>query len=111
MAEILCRLEEIPDGQARGFVLDRGERTLRLLVARRGGDAFGYQNVCPHAGIPLDWNHDDFMSLDGRHLQCATHGAQFRVEDGFCIVGPCQGRSLRPAPVRIEADGTVVLAE
>lgn len=106
----LCRVEEIADGKARGFVLGEGTEQRRLLVARRGTQVFGYRNECPHAWTPLDWTPDQFMSLDGLFLQCAAHGALFRVTDGFCVQGPCAGQSLRHVPVRVE-DGMVVLAE
>ncbi|WP_119679302.1 Rieske (2Fe-2S) protein [Indioceanicola profundi] len=109
MEAVLCRLDDIPDGQARGFVRGEGPSQVRLLVARRGEEVFGYRNECPHARLPLDWTPDRFMSLDGQFLQCSAHGAQFRVDDGFCVRGPCTGRSLRAVPVRVE-DGTVVLA-
>jgi len=99
----------IPDGQARGFVLGEGMARWRLLVARRGNTVFGYRNECPHAWTPLDWTPDRFMSLDGLFLQCATHGALFRVEDGFCIAGPCAGRRLTAVPVRLAPDGSVLL--
>ena len=78
-------------------------------MARRGTAVHGYVNTCPHAGSPLDWVPDRFMSADGRHLLCATHGALFRVDDGFCIAGPCAGASLRPVAVTVR-DGLVVLA-
>lgn len=106
----LCRLEDIPDGQAKGFTLGSGRDQRRLLVARRGDRVFGYQNECPHARTPLDWTPDRFMSLDGLFLQCATHGALFRVNDGFCVQGPCAGRSLAPVAVHL-TDGAVFLAE
>lgn len=102
----LCRIEDITDGQARGFVVGGQD----ILVARRGGRVYGYVNSCPHAGSPLDWTPDRFMSLDGRHLQCATHGALFRVEDGACVAGPCRGRALATVPVAIDPDGRVVAA-
>lgn len=105
---VLCALSDIPDGQAKGIEGGQGERTVKVLVARRGDRAFGYYNACPHVGVPLDWGDDRFMSLDGQHLQCGTHGALFRVEDGFCISGPCQGRRLRPLAVSVDADGRVV---
>ncbi|MCB9949065.1 MAG: Rieske (2Fe-2S) protein [Rhodospirillaceae bacterium] len=105
----LCRLQEIPDGQARGFTLGHGAARQDILVARRGGTVFGYVNSCPHAGSPLDWTPDRFMSPDGRHLMCATHGALFRVEDGYCVAGPCEGTALRSAMVRCLEDGTVLV--
>ncbi|MFC7333818.1 Rieske (2Fe-2S) protein [Rhodocista pekingensis] len=110
----LCRLADIPDGQARGFVTgsaaDGGTAPRRLLVARRGDRVFAYVNSCPHAGVPLDWQPDRFMSPDGAFLHCATHGARFRVEDGVCVHGPCAGRGLTPVPVGLE-DGQVVVTD
>jgi nitrite reductase/ring-hydroxylating ferredoxin subunit len=103
------RLEDIPDGQARGFVRGSGSARLAVLVARRGARIFAYRNECPHAFVPLDWSADKFMSWDGTNLQCATHGAQFRVEDGLCVLGPCRGQRLRPIAARIDADGQLVL--
>ncbi len=106
---ILCRLEEIPDGRARGFrVTEAGGRERRLLVVRRGGAAAAYVNSCPHRGTPLDLRPDDFFDAEGRHLVCATHGAVFRPEDGYCLAGPCAGESLQPAPVEVREDGRVV---
>jgi nitrite reductase/ring-hydroxylating ferredoxin subunit len=35
------------------------------------------------------------MDLTQRYLLCANHGALFRVEDGFCLRGPCHGQSLK----------------
>ena len=48
------------------------------------------------------------MSLDKSHILCATHGAEFRIEDGFCVLGPCRGQSLEPISVSVR-DGDVVL--
>ncbi|TWB47545.1 Rieske (2Fe-2S) protein [Nitrospirillum viridazoti] len=104
----LCRLADIADGQAKGINWGSGSAREEILVARRGDRAFAYHNRCPHVGTTLDWTPDRFMSADGRHLQCATHGALFRVEDGLCIHGPCAGRSLTPVRVHVE-DGAVHL--
>ena len=107
---VLCRLDAIDDGEARGFTLDDGEgRPVDILVARDGAAVYGYLNSCPHVGTPLDWTPDRFMAPDGEHLACATHGALFRVADGFCVAGPCAGQALTPVEVRLE-DGRVVLA-
>jgi len=107
----LCRLTEIDDGGARGFGTGRGTERVEVLVARRGPAVFAYLNVCPHLGTPLDWTPDRFMTPDGRLLRCATHDARFRVEDGYCIAGPCAGRSLTPVPARVDAEGVVVIED
>jgi nitrite reductase/ring-hydroxylating ferredoxin subunit len=97
----LCRLDEIPDGQARGFALRGAGRELRIFVVRRGDAAFAYVNRCPHRGTPLDWTPDHLLDAEGRHLVCATHGALFRVEDGVCFAGPCAGDQLTPVPLQL----------
>lgn len=79
-----------------------------MFVVRRDGDVFGYINICPHARTPLDWTPDQFLNRDRTYLLCATHGAQFRIEDGACIAGPCPGASLTPVPVAVESGNIVV---
>lgn len=105
---ILCRLDEIPDGGSRGFTVETGRGPREIFIVRRGDALFAYENSCPHVGTPLDWVPDQFLSEDGNHIVCATHGAQFRIEDGMCFSGPCHGVPLRPAAVEV-ADGTVTL--
>jgi nitrite reductase/ring-hydroxylating ferredoxin subunit len=68
-----------------------------------------YRNACPHLGVPLDWAPGKFLNADGTRLICATHGAEFRIADGFCVRGPCQGQTLVRIPSRI-VDGMVMVA-
>ncbi len=105
----LCRLDEIEDGEAKGFTLGDGAERVEILVVRDGARTFGYVNSCPHLGSPLDWAEDQFMSEDGGHIMCHTHGALFRIEDGFCIAGPCAGGSLTPVAVAVDDTGRVLL--
>lgn len=83
----LCHLDDIPDGEAKGFEIDRPEEIIDIIVVRRGGYIFGYRNSCPHIGTPLNWVEDDYMTLDKQHILCAAHGAEFRIEDGYCLRG------------------------
>jgi nitrite reductase/ring-hydroxylating ferredoxin subunit len=73
---------------------------------RRGERVFGYVNRCPHVGTPLDWIPHDFLDRERRHVVCATHGAVFRIEDGLCLAGPCQGDRLEPFPIELR-DGAL----
>lgn len=100
----LCAADEIADGAARGFTV--GARKLRLFVARRGDALFAYWNSCPHVGTPLEWTGDEFFDRERQFLMCSTHGALFRVEDGVCVAGPCQGDRLEPFPIAVR-DGVV----
>jgi len=106
MSRVLCRLADIPDGEGHGFERDGDEDD--IIVVRQGSRVHGYVNVCPHTASPLDWVENQFMNLDKSHIMCATHGAEFRIEDGFCVLGPCHGQSLEPIPVSVR-DGDVVL--
>ena len=108
---VLCRLDDIEDGQAKGFTLGRGLEAREIFVVREGARVFGYVNSCPHLGTPLDWQGDRFISLDSGLIMCATHGALFEITDGFCVDGPCVGENLKPAPVVVDGDGRVRLVE
>jgi nitrite reductase/ring-hydroxylating ferredoxin subunit len=104
----LCRLADIPDGGARGFAVEGPGLAQRLVVVRRGDAVFGYVNSCPHVPTRLDYTPGEFLDESGCLLLCQGHGARFRVEDGLCVEGPCEGEALFPAPVRV-ADGRVWL--
>jgi nitrite reductase/ring-hydroxylating ferredoxin subunit len=105
----LCRAEELPEGAARGFRFGAGSEVFAVLVARKDGALQAYENACPHLGTPLDFLPDKFLDRSGEHLLCATHGAVFRIEDGYCLSGPCAGKSLRRVAIAIDR-GEIVLA-
>lgn len=106
---ILCRLDDIPDNDAIGLPAPT-EGEPGLFAARRGDDVFVYVNSCPHIGVPLDWAPGKFLSADGSRIVCATHGATFAVETGYCLSGPCLGDRLDAVMIEIK-DGAVVLRE
>lgn len=98
-------LDAIPEPGSKGYA--RGdERSAAFFVVRKAGRVFAYLNRCPHTGAPLEWQPDQFLDMDDGFIQCALHGALFRVADGFCLRGPCAGQSLRPLPLEV-ADGRV----
>jgi nitrite reductase/ring-hydroxylating ferredoxin subunit len=105
----LCRLADLADGAARGFAAAPGGFT-GLFGVRQGDTLRVYVNSCPHIGIALDWSPDRFLSQDLSHILCSTHGAEFRIEDGYCVRGPCEGDRLQAVPIRI-IDGCVLVAE
>lgn len=106
---VLCRLEEIEDGEGRGFIFGASAEAIDIFVVRSGEKVYGYVNSCPHAGTPLDWQPDRFLNAEGSRLMCHTHGALFRIEDGYCETGPCAGDSLTPVKIAVVDDGRVVL--
>jgi nitrite reductase/ring-hydroxylating ferredoxin subunit len=94
----LCRLDDIADGGSAGFTV---AGTL-VLAVRQGDTVFAYVNSCPHVGTPLDMWPGRFLTKDGGHILCATHGALFRIEDGHCVAGPCVGQGLTPIDVAVQ---------
>ena len=106
----LCRLGEIPENGAKGIELGKGPDALDLILVRRGSRVMGYLNSCPHQGTPLDTFPDKFLDQSGNFLVCSTHGARFRVRDGFCVWGPCEGARLIPVALKVEA-GAVWLVD
>jgi nitrite reductase/ring-hydroxylating ferredoxin subunit len=107
---VLCRLEDIPDGAAKGFSPAPGGFT-GLFAVRRGERVFVYVNSCPHIGVPLEPLPDRFLDRRKELIVCSAHGARFRVEDGRCITGPCHGDSLEAVEARIIGGQVVVPAK
>jgi nitrite reductase/ring-hydroxylating ferredoxin subunit len=97
----LCDLGELTPGEAKA--VERG-----LIAIRLADCVMLYVNACPHLGVPLDWLPGKFMSADGQMLVCATHGAEFRPADGYCVRGPCRGDSLTAVPCTVR-DGVVMV--
>jgi nitrite reductase/ring-hydroxylating ferredoxin subunit len=106
----LCRLDEIAEPGARGFTVATPDGRRELLVVRRLGHVFAYENACPHIGTPLDFLPDQFLTRDRRNLLCSTHGALFEIATGLCTHGPCKGRALKAVPVTVENGQVVVTA-
>ncbi len=105
----LFRLDDIPEGEGREWRSGQERGALSLLVVRRAGRVHGYVNACPHQWIALNDQPDRFTTFDHEWIVCASHGAVFRYEDGFCEDGPCAGKSLEPVPVEV-VDGVVRVA-
>ena len=110
LERVICALHELADPGAKGFTMGEGEWPLRGFVVRRGDDVRAYVNHCPHAGFPLNWTPDGFLAPEAPLILCVMHGALFEIEGGACVSGPCQGKALRPLPVRVER-GYVLLEE
>lgn len=91
--EFICQADEIADGTARGYLV-AGQS---LIVVKFDQRSYVYRNRCPHLGIPLQWQQDEFMDPGSELLRCATHGALFLPDSGECIAGPCAGDRLTAA--------------
>lgn len=106
---VLCDVSEIPDEGGREVSFGSEREPLRFLLLRQGSAVWGYENVCPHFSLPLNFDPQVFVTLDGV-IMCAHHTAFFKFDDGSCIDGPCAGSGLTPVPVHCRG-GQVVLGE
>lgn len=90
----LCAVEDIPADGTAAFTAEVNGKPVAVLAARQGDQVYLYENSCPHIGAPLDAIPGEFLNDDGTHIECATHLALFRINDGYCTEGPCEGDSL-----------------
>lgn len=106
VAYAICSMSDIPSQKARGFHLsivgdDGNKKPFSILVVRWGKQVFGYLNKCPHDGVNLDWERNQFFDPNGIRLMCGKHGALFELGTGMCLDGPCKGRGLTPVALKI----------
>jgi len=94
----VCSTSDITDGQSKGFEIEGRA----FFLVKRHGELFAYENRCPHLGINLEWQPDQFLDSENSLIQCAMHGALFLIENGQCISGPCSGQSLTPLTLEVK---------
>ncbi|MGD1013037.1 MAG: Rieske 2Fe-2S domain-containing protein [Acidimicrobiales bacterium] len=68
-------LDDFVDGQARQVRLDG----LVLVVVRIEGDVYVLDDRCSHEDFSLA---EGEVNVDTREIECARHGAMFRLRDG-----------------------------
>lgn len=113
-AYVVCELNDIPSKRAQGFTLLRldeegQEVPWPIIIIRWGRQAFGFVNRCPHDGVNLDWERDQFLDSYGTRLMCGKHGALFDIGTGECIDGPCKGEGLEQIAVEV-IDGDICVS-
>jgi len=84
-----CASSELTVGQCRLVTL--GGREVQLF--RVGSAVCALDNVCPHAGAPIDC-----ALWDGETVTCTYHGLRFQVPGGHCPDAP--GWELDSYPVK-----------
>lgn len=106
----LCALDDIADGGSAGFTFGGDFGRHAVFAVRKGQAVHVYVNSCPHIGAPLNFSPDGFLSIDKTHILCSTHGAQFTIPDGVCVLGPCKGERLKALGVDVR-DGSVFVRQ
>ena len=103
----LCRLEELVQGRSRGFDPQSVGRDT-MFVVRTPHGLHGWRNACPHInGAPMAWRKDAYLNAAADRIVCFAHGAQFDIETGLCLSGPCLGQRLTPVPLLVDGEGDV----
>lgn len=105
---VVGELADLDDPGCREFRIGEGDWPFKGFVVRRGNEVFAYQNYCLHAGHPLNWQRDRFLTEDGGQIVCASHGALYDIESGICASGPCPGKRLNPVKAEIR-NGSIVV--
>jgi nitrite reductase/ring-hydroxylating ferredoxin subunit len=104
----LCHLDDLPDGDSRGF--DPGVSGLdTIIVVRQGRRVYAWLDVCPHQGTPMAWRRHAYLNAARDRIVCNAHGALFDIQTGVCTLGPCLGQSLTPVALNLRHDGEVHL--
>lgn len=98
----LCHTDEISEPGSKSFEVKQGRKDISLFVVHKDGAFSAYINSCPHTGVNLDWQQDQFLDMDNMFIQCSTHDALFEIDTGVCIAGPCVGDSLQTVELVIE---------
>ena len=104
----LCHKKELRPYKTRQFDVEvDAQHRLNLFLLNQDGTIRAYLNYCPHLGIQLNWQPNEFLSLEQTHIICAVHGALFELENGLCSSGPCRGDKLTALPIEIADDGSI----
>lgn len=102
----LFNIDNLAEDSCREFEKDGRQ----CFAVKKDGQIYLYENRCPHLGIELNWQENQFLDPDHVLIQCSTHGALFQVEDGQCVSGPCIGDKLLAIDFEVR-DGDVYLSD
>ena len=105
---ILCSINEIKNISSKGFFIEIENIKLNLMAIHTDKGIFVYVNSCPHIGSPLDFTPGEFLDQKKQYILCSTHGALFRIDDGHCISGPCQGKYLKKIETTVNDNNVII---
>jgi nitrite reductase/ring-hydroxylating ferredoxin subunit len=112
---LLCRRDELADGQKRGFEVGGS----RVVLCRRGDAFFALRDICPHHGARLSMGvlngtnvesevGEYVYGRDGEILRCPRHGWEIDITSGRTLHDPAH---KRVRAYRVVLDGDNVLIE
>lgn len=94
----VCHINDIPKEGSKELTL----KGTSFIAVKSDNDIYLYHNRCPHLGLPLQCQQDQFLNYDKSLILCSLHGALFEINSGRCILGPCQNQALKAADYYIK---------
>ena len=104
MKQAICNIMELSKSACKEFIAEVDSEPRDAFLIYFNEHYYAYVNSCPHTQINLNWQKEQFFSVDGLFLQCSLHGALFEPSSGLCIRGPCMGKLLKQLKVVVEND-------
>ena len=74
---VVCAFDDLSDPGCREFRIGEGDWPFKGFVVRQDRNIYAYQNFCAHVGHPLNWQPNRFLTEDGSHIICSSHGATY----------------------------------
>lgn len=105
----VCSLTELKESKSLGIEINHDNVTEQYLLIYHENSVHSYLNRCPHTGVNLEWMPNQFLDTSEKFIQCSTHGALFKIEDGFCLRGPCIGDKLKFIDNCVEKDNIYLI--
>ena len=104
MLHEVAKTTDIPEGEARRFVVDRVE----IAVANVGdGEFLAVDDICSHAESSLSEGEVD---VDDETIECPRHGSTFDLRSGRPTVLPATV-PVATFPVKVEGDTILIELE
>lgn len=100
----ICSIKDLAEKECKEFDYLDGDQRASAFIVKFRNRVYAYRNRCPHTGAELNWLDHQFFDTYRTHLQCSIHAALFRIDDGFCLRGPCIGESLEAISIFVDGD-------
>ena len=99
----VAELEQVPVGSTLAVEMPDG---LKVCLANSDGEIYAIADRCTHADFPMS----NGSVHGGATIECAWHGARFRMTDGKPIRLPAI-KPIKTYEVRIEGNDILIAAE
>ena len=104
MLHEVAKVTDIPEGEARPFVVDR----IEVAVANMGrGEFLAVDDLCSHAEASLS---EGDVDLDDETIECPRHGSTFDLRSGRPTTLPATV-PVATFPVKVEGDTILIELE